>query len=465
MYSVLPAVVSAAYLGYGLYVLAVKGLNRVSPSFFLLCVTTFFWQGTWAVLFQVRDAHWAQVLVRFGYLLIVFLPTTLYQFLVEISQRDSDRRWVCVSYVAAAVLGLFDVGSDLFVAGQYHYFWGFYPKAGPLHPLHVLQTVTVVNRGLYIAWRQQQTAPHDHRVRLRLCLAGLLVYFFAAVDYLCNYGFEFYPPGVFFVAISLGLIVVAVTRCSQIDPHTVAATVAHEMRTPLASIRMQAEVLARWMPEMHRGYELALAYGLIEPAGEVPDPQRLATASRAITHQVDRSNAVIDMVLASSLMERMDVSDLAPCRMSRCVMEAVDTYPFKGRSRECVNITIVRDFEFRGSETLMVYVLFNLLKNSLYAIQKREKGEIFITVGQGPPGEPCSLIFMDTGGGIPAGDRRRIFEPYFTTKKMQGTGMGLAFCRRAVETFGGRITCESDEWEHTTITLAFPACAAGAAPR
>jgi hypothetical protein len=458
MYSLLPAVVSAVFLGYGLYVLAVKGLNRVSASFFLLCLTTFFWQGTWAVLFQVRDPHWANALVRFGYLLILFLPTALYQFLVEISERHSERRWVYLSYCAASALGFFDVGGDLFIAGQYEYFWGFYPKAGPLHPLHVLQTVIVVSRGLYITWREQQTAPHDRRVRLRLCVASLLIYFFAAIDYLCNYGFEFYPPGVVFIAISLGLIVVAVTRYSLMDPLTVAATVAHEMRTPLASIRMQAEVLALWMPEIHRGYALALAHGLMQPAEQAPDAHRLAALSRAIAHQVDRTNAVIDMVLASSRMERIDTSEFEHCGMARCVAEAVDTYPFRGRDRERVHVKIVRDFEFRGSETLMIYVLFNLLKNALYAIQAHGRGDIFITVGQEQPGavEPV-LTFMDTGPGIPGPVRRRVFEPFFTTKKAQGAGVGLAFCRRTVAAFGGRINCTSHEQKHTTFTLLFPA--------
>jgi signal transduction histidine kinase len=454
MYSVLPAVVSAVFLGYGVYVLAIKGFTRVSASFFLLCVTTFFWQGTWAVLFQVRDPAWADVLVRFGYLLILFLPTALYQFLVEISERGSERRWVYLSYAAASVLGFFDIGSDLFVAGHYHYFWGYYPKAGPLHPLHVLQTVLVVNRGLYVAWQAQRTAPHDRRMRLRLCVASLLIYFFAAVDYLCNYGLEFYPPGVVFIAISLGLIVVAVTRYSLMDPLTVAATVAHEMRTPLASIRMQAEVLAQWMPEMHRGYELALAHGLIEPARERPDSTRLAAVSRAITHQVDRSNAMIDMVLASSRMDRIDTSDFGPCRMARCVHEAVDTYPYHIGDRDRVHVAVVDDFEFRGTETLMVYVLFNLLKNSLYAIRAHGAGEVFVTVGDA--GGARVLTFRDTGPGIAQATLQRIFEPFFTTKKTQGAGIGLAFCRRVVEAFGGRIRCSSTPGKETTFVLTFP---------
>ena len=72
MYSILPAFVSALFLGFGLYVLATKGLTRVSVPFALMCATTFVWQGTWAFLFQTTDADVANVLVKAGYLFILF---------------------------------------------------------------------------------------------------------------------------------------------------------------------------------------------------------------------------------------------------------------------------------------------------------------------------------------------------------------------------------------------------------
>ncbi|UUZ67991.1 hypothetical protein LP416_27230 [Polaromonas sp. P2-4] len=280
MYSVLPAFVAALFLGYGLYVVAEKGFSRVSTSFFILCIATFFWQATWAVLFQVQDPQLARILVKFGYLLILFLPTSLYHFLTEISERKGEGRAVLVSYATAAVLGIFDVGTDLFVNGYYEYFWGYYPKAGLLHPLHVLQTVIVVTRGLYITFRQQQLASQGQRIRLRLCIASLLIYFFAAMDYLCNYGIEFYPPGVVFTALSLGLIAVAVTKYDLMSPVAVAATVAHEMRTPLASIRMQADMLAQYLPALHKGYQLAVDHGLCEPALHSAASKKLADLSR-----------------------------------------------------------------------------------------------------------------------------------------------------------------------------------------
>jgi two-component system CAI-1 autoinducer sensor kinase/phosphatase CqsS len=454
MYSVLPALVSALFLGYGLYVVAEKGFTRVSTSFLVLCVTTFFWQATWAILFQVSDPEVADRLVRFGYLLILFLPTSLYQFLVEISERHRERRWVAVSYGVAAVLGVFDLFTNLFVDGHFAYFFGYYPKAGVLHPLHMLQTVIVVNRGLYITFREQQTAPHDKAIRLRLCVASLLIYFFAAVDYLCNYGFEFYPPGVIFIAISLGLIAVAVTRYSLMSPVVLAATVAHEMRTPLASIRMQAEALAQMLPELHRGYDLAVRHGLVDPRGE-SDPHNALALSQGISHQVDRSNVVIDMMLASSRMEQIDPASFARHSMGDCVAEAVANYPFARNERKRVQVEVQDDFQFLGSDSLMVFVLFNLVKNSLYAIKAAGKGEIRIVVGA-VPGAGHRVTFEDTGSGIPADTLPRIFETFFTTKKNSGAGIGLAFSRRVVESFGGRMRCESVEREYTRFLMDFP---------
>ncbi len=454
MYSVLPAIVSALFLGYGLYAIAQKGFSRVTVSFLILCVTTFFWQGIWAVLFQSQDPAIAGILVKAGYLLILFLPTSLYWFLAEISERPGERRWIMLSYGLAAVLGVFDLTTNLFVDGYFNYFFGYYPKAGLLHPIHVLQTIVVVNRGLYITFRQQQTAPPGRRIQLRMCIASVLVYFFAAVDYLCNYGVEFYPPGVVFVAISLGLIAVAVTRYDLMAPVTVAATVAHEMRTPLASIRMQADALSQFLPELHKGYELAVAHGLCEPAFHPAASKKLADLSQGIRHQVDRSNAVIDMMLASARMEQIDASEFAVHSASTCVAEAMETYPFGRGERDRVSVSVAGDFDFHGSNSLLVFVLFNLLKNSLYALKAAGKGEITIAITPGPRN---TLTFTDTGSGIPAAALPRVFDAFFTTKKSAGAGIGLAFCRRVVRSFGGQMRCDSVEGQWTRFSMEFPA--------
>lgn len=463
MYSLLPGLVAGLFLLHGAYVIATRGFNQVSGSYFLLCLTTFFWQASWAVLFQVRDPALADALVHFGYLMIIFLPTSLYMLLAEISERPAERRGVALSYGLALVLALLDMSTDLFIAGRYDYFFGFYPKAGPLHWMHVLQTAVVVSRGLWLAWSAMQQASGEKRERLRLCVASVLIYFLAAVDYLCNYGIALYPPGVLFIATSLGLIALAVMRYRLMSPVTIAATVAHEMRTPLASIRLLAETLHQWLPELDRGYRAAVAAGLHQEQPAAPGFPRLSRMADAISRQVERSNLVIDMMLACGSAEHMDTACFKPCSMAACVQAALDGYPFRERDRARVSTRIEADFQFTGTEPLMVFVLYNLLKNALYAIDAANKGDICIALSTS--GGHHLLSVRDTGLGIRRGDLPQIFETFFTTKPGHGAGLGLAFCRRVVESFGGSMACDSVEGAYTVFEMRFAPLRARDQPR
>lgn len=463
MYSFLPALVAALFLSHGLYVLLTRGINRISGSYFLLCVTTICWQGSWAVLFQARDPELITSLVHWGYLLILFLPTSLYWLLVEISGRPSERRWVLLSLGAAVLLAGVHVGTNLLVAGHHLYFFGPYPKAGPLLALHVLQTAVVVARGLWVAWHAMRQSAGLQRMRLRICVASVLIYGMAGIDYLSNYGWSMYPPGVVFIGISLALIAIAVTRYQLMDPVAIAASVAHEIRTPLATIRMQTEMLIQWLPELERGYRAAQAGGLLGAAPPPSELDRLQWLTAAITRQIDRSSLAIELMLACARTERLDPVTMSECSMLACVREALSSYPFREGEGKHICVDIQSDFCFRGIELLMVFVLYNLIKNALYAIAAANKGSIRITTSC--RNRCWTLTVRDTGSGIRACDLPYIFDTHFTTKTQRGAGLGLPFCRRVVKAFGGRIECESVEGSHTAFHLCFPSASRNLQPR
>lgn len=457
MYSLLPALVASLFLGYGIFVACTQGFTRIGTSFFVLCMTSAVWQGTWAVLFQVQDPAIAGFLVKLGYLLILFLPTSLYHFLTEISLKTNERRLVYASYGVASCLALVLVSSNYFVDGYYHYFFGYYPKAGLLHPLHVLQTVIVVNRGLYITYKQRQQVDKNRRHKLQMCIAAVLTYFFAAVDYLCNYGVALYPPGVVFIAISLGIFTIAIVRYDLLNPLAIAATVAHEMRTPLLAIRNQARGMARDLPKLLQGYEEAVKAGLIEPGIHPGAMRYLSSISGAITEEVDRVNTTLDMMLASLRMDLIDSSTFSHHAMQTCVQGAIERYTFTPEERTKVSTDKLEDFPFFGSDTLLMMVLFNLFKNALHAIQAAGKGEIILSSERTPT---CNILRVtDTGTGVDRHVLSRMFDPFFTTKKSGGSGIGLAFCQRAIASFGGHMRCISTPGEFTTFIMVFPVLA------
>ena len=133
------------------------------------------------------------------------------------SDCKSEEKFVYLSYGICCLLAVTLTFSDLFVNGFYVYFWGYYPKAGLLHPLHVLQTMLVVTRGLYVAYSAINESTALHKKQLQYCVASLFIYFIAAVDYLCNYGFEFYPPGIAFIIVALGIMAYSMTRFHLLD--------------------------------------------------------------------------------------------------------------------------------------------------------------------------------------------------------------------------------------------------------
>ena len=469
MYTILPAFVSALFLGFGVYVLVTAGATRVSVPFIAMCATTFAWQGTWAFLFQTTSPNVASWLVKVGYLFILFLPTTFYHFMVEVVAGRSDRTLLVGSYCLCAMLAFLLLTSHEIVSGFGVHFFGYYPRAGRLHPVHVAQTIFVAARSGWVIVRARRAAnSSDSRRLLNLCLISLGLYSVAAADYAVNYGMEFYPFGVVFIAISLGLLAVAIVRYGLMSPRLMLATVAHEVASPLAAIGLHADELRHVLPELLRGYQLAVRNRLCGDAlSMLGEPERVPSLAAAIRRQVDSTSTVIEMSLASLTLNRLDKRSFDVHSISACIDSALDRFPFHEGERERVCVEpIDPDIRFLGSDALLIFVLINLLKNSIQAIDSVGRGRIEIDAHRAKGS--CVLLFSDTGPGIPAEVLPRIFDPFYSTKPYgRGAGVGLSFCRRVCEALGGSISCESTVGVRTTFTLRLPepGSAAGRAKR
>ena len=100
-------------------------------------------------------------------------------------------------------------------------------------------------------------------------------------------------------------------------------------------------------------------------------------------------------------------------------------------------------------------VFMNLLINAAQAMP--DGGEIAIASRQRPEDGVVEVFFRDTGAGIPAGDLKKIFQPFYTTKKPgEGTGLGLAICVRLLEEHGGSIRAESEPGKGSIFVVSLP---------
>jgi signal transduction histidine kinase len=108
----------------------------------------------------------------------------------------------------------------------------------------------------------------------------------------------------------------------------------------------------------------------------------------------------------------------------------------------------------RGNKVKLQQVLLNLIKNAAHAIREKNDGRIVIAIDQ----HDASAIVRvsDNGCGITPAVLARIWEPFFTTKGSEGTGLGLDVSRRLVEAHGGTIACETTPEVGTTFEVRLP---------
>ncbi|KAA6463227.1 HAMP domain-containing histidine kinase [Acidobacteria bacterium AB60] len=128
-----------------------------------------------------------------------------------------------------------------------------------------------------------------------------------------------------------------------------------------------------------------------------------------------------------------------------------------------LKIDIPEDLAFIGSPGEIRQVLCNLVANAIDAVA--HNGLIVVkgrAVGRRTAGAAIQLTVADTGCGIPREDRARIFEPFFTSKRGVGTGLGLWVSKQLVERNCGTIRVRSRVGTGTAFSLRFPTAPCGA---
>ena len=93
------------------------------------------------------------------------------------------------------------------------------------------------------------------------------------------------------------------------------------------------------------------------------------------------------------------------------------------------------------------------MKNALQAIEEAGRPGT-VTVAGRVAGDYVEITVEDDGCGISAENQKKLFQPYFTTKK-HGNGIGLALTERIIHLHGGKIACESFEGRGTKFTILF----------
>lgn len=218
-----------------------------------------------------------------------------------------------------------------------------------------------------------------------------------------------------------------VARASQLAAiGEMSASIAHEMRTPLTSIR-----------------------GFVQYLQGSNDPAEWKEYGNIIIREVDGLNRIATGLLD---LARPQPLNPQPADLNRLVEETLLLTAKPGGKQVTCNCQLAPELPLLELDQGQIkQVVLNLLINAIQAIDSRGQIDIATTL------EPGSVLLTirDSGCGIPAADLARIFDPFFSSKP-SGTGLGLPVAQRIVERHRGRLDLCSQPGQGTVAYLRLP---------
>jgi Signal transduction histidine kinase len=226
----------------------------------------------------------------------------------------------------------------------------------------------------------------------------------------------------------------------------ISGCIAHEIRTPLAIVGVNVDNLKLVLKNSSANAE------------QKNEAERFL---KNIKFAVSSGSHIITMLLTKlhGVFNETDFVATAKFELvliKHCINDAIKEYPFYNKESEVMvwDDQLNEGFTCRGDKVIVKQMLFNLIKNALWAIKEAGHGKIYINLKIGK--DFNCLLFRDTALGVTPKAIETIFEPFAGHRK-DSSGLGLAFCKIVMQLHGGAITSYSKEGEYTEFVLSFPA--------
>jgi signal transduction histidine kinase len=223
-------------------------------------------------------------------------------------------------------------------------------------------------------------------------------------------------------------------RLVSIDAAT--AAIAHEIRSPLGSIRLNAST------------------ALLQVLAQPPQLEEMSV----ILKEIEDASARVDTTIASVRELFKDATDQPATinvdDISRQVLRLLQ------HELQLNEISVVTEFQddvslVHADPAQLQQVILNLVKNAVEAMSSVPTDRRRLNIGTWLKGDFVFLSVEDTGAGVNPQDEARIFEAFFTTKRT-GMGLGLAICRTIVERYEGSLVLAKSDPQGSAFELALP---------
>ncbi len=232
-------------------------------------------------------------------------------------------------------------------------------------------------------------------------------------------------------------------------------SISHDLKTPLLSMRMGVDVLAKILPDLVQGYKLAVAENLIKDSISIP---YLKAAEEQLAPSLKKSLAASMnfLNLLHPLNQKLipGTEEVKSISIKKFLTHLIKKYPFADKGEQkLLAINLQQDFNVKFPETFLEPLLFNIFNNALRHISQEEKGQI--DIWSEVKDDHNLLHFKDTAKGMDEDAVSRVFDRFFSHREGK-TVPGLGYCRLALLQIGGDILCQSIEKQTTLFTILFP---------
>jgi signal transduction histidine kinase len=197
----------------------------------------------------------------------------------------------------------------------------------------------------------------------------------------------------------------------------VAAGVAHELRNPLATIRLRAQMTMR-----------------------SKKPEQLDRSAKLTLEEIDRLSGVLDRLLYFAKPIQLQLTWVNPAQLCEDLLASLQ--PEAEGAGISFQLTRAKDREIWADALKLRQVLENLVRNSMESFEGKTSLQKKILVSIATTSSSVHIRVEDNGSGVPDKVLNQVFDPFFTTKA-RGTGLGLSIANEIVRAHEGTLTLDA----------------------
>ncbi len=194
----------------------IRSSNNI--SFAIFCFALFVWLFGYVLAYSTVEESLALFFCRIACTGAMFTAPAFYHFAVSYTKKSNEFKWVLFSYFIILAMVPFSMSSGLFLSGVYRYFWGYYSKAGLLHPVYLIIFFGIFLRGFYVLYvKKQQVLSPIEKMQINYIFIAYTVALMGAIDYIPKYGIEIFPFGFIFEIIFVIIVAYATIKYQLLD--------------------------------------------------------------------------------------------------------------------------------------------------------------------------------------------------------------------------------------------------------